>query len=333
MVTQRVLVTGATGGFGRVLVSALCDAGYDVIATGRNHSIGATLLGCTFIPMDLTDRTRDADGKLAPLLKGIDTVFHLAALSSPWGKRTAFERANILVTQRLIAEAEAANVRAFIFASTPSIYTDSKAQLDISETTPLPSRFVNDYAATKYAAEQLVLAHAGTMRTLALRPRAIVSPFDTALLPRLVRASERGRMPLPGRGDALIELTDARDVAAAFIAASKRAELLHGRVFNISGGAPRRFEDLAVHVFKKLDRHVRLVPLNARLVMMAGSVMEGIARILPGQPEPPLTRYSAMALGWSQTFDLKAVRTALDWQPQYSPEQAIDWALEAQPHA
>jgi 2-alkyl-3-oxoalkanoate reductase len=165
------------------------------------------------------------------------------------------------------------------------------------------------------------------MRTIALRPRAIVSPFDTALLPRLIRASERGLMPLPGKGQALVELTDARDVVAAFLAAAERSSTLHGQVFNISGGAPRRFEELVTYVFDKLKRDVRLIPLNARLVTMLGGVMEGIANLLPGRPEPPLTRYSAMALGWSQTFDLSAARDALGWEPQFMPEQAIDWAL------
>jgi 2-alkyl-3-oxoalkanoate reductase len=231
------------------------------------------------------------------------------------------------VTRRLLSAAQAQNVRSFVFASTPSIYTDMRAQINITEGTTLPSKFANDYAETKYAAEQLVLAHEGTMRTIALRPRAIVSPFDTALLPRLIRASERGLMPLPGKGRALIELTDARDVVAAFLAAAKRSSALHGQVFNISGGAPRRFEELVTYVFAKLNRNVCQIPLNARLVTMLGGMMEGIANLLPGRPEPPLTRYSAMALGWSQTFDLSAAREALGWEPQYTPEQAIDWAL------
>ena len=304
------------------MVAHLVAAGYDVVATGRNKTIGAKLTKSTFIPMDLTS---DA---LEPLVHGADIIFHLAALSSPWGKRVDFERANILATQRLLAAAQAEGTSAFIFASTPSIYTDAKDQLNITEHTPLPKQFANDYAATKYAAEQLVLAHQGTMHTVALRPRAIVGPYDTALLPRLIRASKRGFMPLPGKGEARIELTDARDVTAAFIAASERASTVRGRAFNISGGAPRRLRDLASYIFAIQKRNVRFLPLSAAFVTAIGGAMERAARLLPGQPEPPLTRYSAMALGWSQTFDLKAAQTALNWAPRYTPEQAIEWALE-----
>ena len=137
---------------------------------------------------------------------------------------------------------------------------------------------------------------------------------------------------MPGRGEALIELTDARDAAAAFCAAARHAEQAHGRAFNISGGAPRRFRDIANHVFSAMGRDVRLVPLGAGLATAIGGAMESIAKVLPGQPEPPFTRYGAMALGWSQTFDLRAAQETLGWSPAYSPEQAIAWALESFTH-
>lgn len=177
MVTRTVLVTGATGGLGRVLVDQLAQSGHDVIATGRNATIGADLAGCHFIAADL------ASDPLERLVAGVDTVYHLAALSSPWGHYAAFERANITATERLLSAAAAQRCRAFIYASTPSIYTDTRHQIGITEGTPLPTQFANYYAATKYAAEQTVLGHQGSMATVALRPRAIVSPFDTALLP------------------------------------------------------------------------------------------------------------------------------------------------------
>ena len=308
------------------MVERLFADGHDVVATGRNKAIGSMLGNCTFMAADL------AHGELHPLMDKVKTIFHLAALSSPWGRREDFELANIQATKRLLAAAQARDVQKFVFASTPSIYTDAKAQLNITEQTPLPRKFANDYAATKYAAEQLVLGHQGTMQTIALRPRAIVSAYDTALFPRLIRASEGGSMPLPGRGDALIELTDARDVVSAFIAAAERVAELRGHVFNISGGSPRRFADIVAYVFKTLNRDVRFVPLDAKLLLALGGFIERVAKLLPGQPEPPLTSYSAMALGWSQTFDLSAAKSALLWQPQFSPEQAIDWALGAKPN-
>ncbi|MEG3086978.1 NAD-dependent epimerase/dehydratase family protein [Sphingomonas sp. PB4P5] len=325
--SETVLVTGATGGLGSVLVDALLAAGRDVIATGRDRSRGATLQrhGARFIAADLVHDDS------APLLVGVGTVIHLAALSSPWGPRAAFVAANLTATERLLAAARTAGVKRFLFASTPSIYTRARTQLHLTEDTPLPVRPINAYAATKLAAEHAVRAAAGIgFATVTLRPRAVIGPRDTVLLPRLIHAARTGVMPLPGRGRALIEPTDARDVGTAFLAAEARAEAVSGRAFNISGGRPIPLADLAAHAFHRLGRAVRLVPIPARLALGLAHLAEAVARIRPGAPEPALTVYAATALGWSQTFDLAAARAALGWAPIHDPFAAIDWALAGQ---
>ncbi|HTN13178.1 MAG TPA: NAD-dependent epimerase/dehydratase family protein [Sphingomonadaceae bacterium] len=324
MVGGAVLVTGATGGLGRILASMLHAEGRQVVASGRNRSIGAELsaMGIHFMPADLV---QDA---LEPLLAGVETVFHLAALSAPWGKPAAFETANALATRRLLEAARTAQCRRFIFASTPSIYTRAADQIGLTETSRLPPRFANAYARTKYAAERAVLAaSADEFATVALRPRAIISPYDTALLPRLLRAANKGVLPLPGGGSALIEPTDARDAARAFLCAEAVASSVTGRAFNISGGVPLPVEALARHVFALLKREVRIIDVPRKAASFCAGAAEFCARALPGQPEPVLTRYGATVLGWSQTFDLTAARNDLAWKPRHAPLEAVDWAL------
>lgn len=325
-----VLVTGATGGLGRVLVQSLLADGRTVIATGRRADPGAELerAGARFIAADLVH------DDLAPLCDGVQSVFHLAALSSPWGPCDSFIKANVLATTRLLAAARKAGCERFLFASTPSIYTRAAHQVGLREDSPLPDPLVNAYARTKLAAEQAVLAaKAPGFHTAALRPRAVIGPHDTVLLPRLLRAAQSGVMPLPGWGQSRIEPTDARDVCAAFLAAEERAEAVRGRAFNISGGQPTLLRELAAHTFARLERKVRLVPLPARGVLALAHLAEQAARLRTGRPEPAITAYSAMALGWTQTFDLSAARDGLGWAPRRSPLEAIDWALEARGHA
>lgn len=328
--TKRVLVTGATGGLGRVLVPVLHDNGFEVMATGRRSEIGAGLErdGVTFRAADLT---RDA---LELLTVGVDTVFHLAALSAPWGRRSAFVQANVTATRRLLDAAAASGCRRFIYVSTPSIYTDTRHQLGLTETSPLPARWVNDYAETKYAAERLVIAAArAAMATVVLRPRAIVSPFDNVLLPRLLRAARRGTLVLPEGGAALVELSDARDVVSALLSARDRAFAVNGAVFNISGGAPLRVAEIATLVFRALGQPLRIRSISASAALRLAMIAETVARVLPGRPEPPLTRYSAMIASWSQTFDLAGARSGLGWRPIHSPQSALTWALAARRHA
>ena len=42
---MRIVVTGATGGIGRTLVPLLAARGVDVVATGRDATIGRSLAG------------------------------------------------------------------------------------------------------------------------------------------------------------------------------------------------------------------------------------------------------------------------------------------------
>jgi len=305
------------------MVTELLARGHPVIATGRNGTIGARLaaMGARFCPSDL------ARDDLTGLLDGVAHVFHLAALSAPYGREADFVATNVLATRRLLDAARAAGCASFVFTSTPSIYARPQDQIGITETTSLPPKLANAYARTKLAAEQAVLdAHGTAMACIALRPRAILSPFDTALLPRLLRAADKGVMPLPHDGRALLEPTDARDVVSALLAAQARAVDAGGRAYNISGGVAVSLRDLVTHLFGLLGKEVRLQPVPRCLLLAMGTVMERLAATMR-LPEPPLTAYGALILGYSQTFDLSSARQSMDWAPRHHPFDSMAWVL------
>jgi nucleoside-diphosphate-sugar epimerase len=321
---KTTLVTGATGGLGQALCAALLANGREVRASGRNRATGAKLeaMGCEFVQADLTEALAES------LTADVSTVFHLAAISKPWGRREEFEAVNLHTTKILLQGAKANWCKAFVYASTPSIYSEARDRLGISEDDPPAAPFANDYARTKYLAEQMVLdANCAELATVALRPRAIVGPDDTVLLPRLMRAAERGFMPLPRQGEALIEITDVRDVVDAFLAAEARIDGASGKPFNISGGQPIALKRLLEFVFSALGLKVRKVPMSTSVLHGLGAVLETICAALPGRPEPLLTRYMAKTLSYSQTLDISRARELLGWEPRYSPEIAIAYAL------
>lgn len=312
---RRALVTGATGGLGLALVAALVEAGYEVRATGRR----AVPMAAAFMAAELTD-----PAAIPALVAGMDVVFHAAALSSPWGKAAAFRAINVDATRVLLDAAQAAGCENFVFISTPSVYAEPRDRLGLTEASPVAAVFANDYAATKYAAERLVLAaNAPGFATMALRPRALVGPDDAVLLPRILQVARRGWFPMFNGGRALIELTDVRDAAAAAIAADARREEVAGRVFNISGGAPARVRELLELVFTAFGLQPKLVNLPFAPTARVLRAVEFVCARLPGRPEPPATVYSIGTLAFCQTFDLSAAREALGWAPRFTPQEAI----------
>jgi nucleoside-diphosphate-sugar epimerase len=317
----RALVTGATGGIGISLVEALLGRGQEVVASGRNHEAGARLaaMGAAFRPADLVH------DPLEPLLAGADTVYHLAARSAPWGPRAGFEADNVQATRRLLEAARGAGVRRFVFASTPSIYVERRDRIGLTEDSPVAAQFTCAYARTKYAAERLVLAaDSPDMRTIAVRPRAAAGPDDTALFPRLARVARRGRIPLPRGGAALIDITDVRDVADAFVAAG-RDDAPGGIGVNVSGGAPLPFGTLVAEICHAAGLPFRPRPVSEPLLDAIARLGEAASR-LTGR-EPAITRHAAMAIAWSQTFDLAGARRLLGWSPRYRLGDTLDFAL------
>nr|WP_303657408.1 NAD(P)-dependent oxidoreductase [Asticcacaulis aquaticus] len=318
------MVTGATGGLGLAVVEVLRRQGYRVRATGRDVTRGARLEGpgVEFVATDLC-----TPGAAQALVDGMDSVIHAAALSSPWGAKAAFHAINVAATEALLIAAKAEKCQRFVFVSSPSVYARAADQIGLRESDPVTPRPLNAYAATKIEAERRVLNAANAdMACVSIRPRAIVGPDDTVLLPRVLRLMRRGRFPLLRGGQALMELTDVRDVAQALVLAEQRAPLLNGEAVNISGGHALPVREMVERFAQALNLPVKFVPVPYGPLRLAVAGMEAVCRRLPGQPEPPLTVYGLTTLAFSQMFDLSVARERLGFKPAYDAFQS---AIEA----
>lgn len=261
---------------------------------------------------------------IAALVEGRDSVIHAAALTASWGRRAAFEAANVTLTGHLLDAAALAGVKRFVFVSSPSIFAAYRDRLSIGETDAPAAPPLNAYAQTKLAAESLVLAPRGdALACCAIRPRALVGKGDRVVLPRLAELARRRRMPLPGGGEALVELTDLRDAAWAICEAEQRAPALRGRAINISGGRPIAVREVAMHLAASLGTRPRLAPLPLWLARLLAVTLEGGAKLTGSRKEPVLTRYTLATLGWSQTFDLTPARQLLDYQPRHDALESL----------
>ncbi|HLJ54300.1 MAG TPA: NAD-dependent epimerase/dehydratase family protein, partial [Chthonomonadaceae bacterium] len=217
---MRTLVTGATGFLGGCLARALLARGDSVVALGRDAARCAALAraGAEVVRADLRD-----SAAVSAACMGIDRVCHAGALSAPWGRRAEFQETNVVGTANVIAGCAAHDVRRLVYVSSPSAVFDGRDHAGVTERAPYPKRFASAYSESKKLAEDLVNAErdagAGRLETVIVRPKAVFGPGDTSLLPRLLAAARRGRLPQIGSGANRVDLTYVDNVADALISA------------------------------------------------------------------------------------------------------------------
>src|ERR1700694_1814083 len=88
---MNMLVTGGTSFLGKRLAMALLERGHRVCILGRNMALVQALLvqGARPVVADLRDREA-----VIAACAGVDVVFHVGALSAPWGRRAGFFQRN-----------------------------------------------------------------------------------------------------------------------------------------------------------------------------------------------------------------------------------------------
>ncbi|WP_420860523.1 NAD-dependent epimerase/dehydratase family protein [Algirhabdus cladophorae] len=307
-----VLITGATGFLGSNLAKALHAKGRDVYVTGRNRQKLATL------PVPAARRlalelAQPIGVKSTERLKSVRQIVHCAALSSPWGRRSDFEVANVTTTQNVLNLAADLGVDHLIFISSPSVYFRFADQIDVAEDHPLPPP-VNAYAQTKTKAEALVTA--APVASTILRPRGLYGQGDTTLLPRLLHAAKTGALPLFRGGQPQTDITHISDVVSAIACILDAPGAAANRIFNISGGDPQPITEIVERAcaYHNIAPVWKTVPLGPALAFTR--LAETIARLRPNRPEPRATAYGLGIFAYTQTLDLTAITRALPWQPQ-----------------
>lgn len=108
---MHVFTTGARGFLGRHIVTALLDAGHEVVALTRREPSPAGPARLRWVRGDL------AISDLTPMLAGADAVIHAAAVMSHAGEEKS-PTVNVEGTQRLLEAAGHAGARRFIHVST-----------------------------------------------------------------------------------------------------------------------------------------------------------------------------------------------------------------------
>ncbi|WP_418515827.1 NAD-dependent epimerase/dehydratase family protein [Curtobacterium flaccumfaciens pv. flaccumfaciens] len=316
---MKVLVTGASGFLGQATAAAVRDAGHEVRTFQRRPS---GVSGVQDVAGTMTD-----DAAIARALDGVEAVVHLAAKVSLAGDPADFARVNVEGTRSLLAAARAAGVERFVFVSSPSVAHTGSSLVGADAGPAETSRARGDYARTKAAAELLALgADAPDFAVVAVRPHLVWGPGDTQLVGRIVERARAGRLPLLDSGAALIDTLYVDNAATAMVAALERVtdDGVHGNAYVVTNGEPRPVADLLAGICTASGVRPPQWQVPAAVARAAGSVVEAVWRVRPGEDEPPMTRFLAEQLSTAHWFDQRRTRQDLGWTPSVSIDEGLE---------
>ena len=317
-----VVVTGATGHLGTVLVQMLIERGEEVrYITRSGPPPGLAGLPAEPIQTDLFDVET-----LKRTFDGANVVYHSAArISIMSGDETELHRVNVEGTRNTLAAARSAGVGRFVHVGSIEAFPLEDGPLPISEAAGFsPDRTVMEYGRSKALSMQLALAAANDgMDCVVCCPTAFIGPPDYRRSPmgQVILDLLRGRLPaLVGGG---FDFVDVRDVAVGLILASEAGR--NGRVYLLSG----RYEtvpSLLEMIVSATGARKPALCLPTRLLLPIMPIVEIYYRI-SGRP-PRFTRNSLKLLSLGVQVDSSRAATELGYTTrplEETLEDTVKW--------
>lgn len=275
---MRTIVTGSSGLLGRHVAAALCEAGHDVLGI----DVAAPPAGCGWqhVTADLTDL-----GQALQLVRDAGAVVHVAAIPRPTGMPAGeVFRINMAACYNVVEAAVLSGAARLVYASSMSIlgypfFEQPVVPAYLPFDAAHPAAPQDAYALSKWLGEETVAA--AVRRRPGLSAVSLRMPWiQTPETFRRDVAGRRERAALVARD--LWGYLDARDAAAAFVAA----------------------------VGKPLAGHHRLF-VSAADTFMETETAALVAEAWPGVPlRRPLP-------GFETVFDLAEARALLGFAPKY----------------
>lgn len=299
---MKCLITGAAGFIGSHLAERLLEEGYQVTAldnfsTGRPENLTHQKNNKNLIVVKADITNFEA---ISSYFKGIDMVFHLAALADVVPSIVnpiIYYRSNVLGTANVVEAARVGGIKKLVYAASSSCY-------GIPDVFPTPEsakiQTEYPYALTKYLGEQTIL-HWGKVYKLpviSLRlfnvygPRSRTSGTYGAVF-GVFLAQKLNNKPftIVGDGNQKRDFIYVSDVVEAFIKAANSK--IKDEILNVGSGAPQSINRLA-------------------------SLLGGEKAYIPKRPGEPDTTWA----------DIGKIKAMLGWQPKITFEEGVAKMLE-----
>jgi len=253
---MRCLETGGAGFIGSNLVDILIDDGHTVIviddlSTGKEVNINPKAI---FHKVDISESYLIRTGWYKTVMKGVDTVFHLAAkarVQPSIVNPLPYNDANVNGTLNMLMIAKNLSVKRFVYSASSSCYGDTEV-VPTPETAPLDP--MSPYALQKLIGEQYcrLFSKIYDLDTVCLRyfnvyGKRMAVDGAYSLVMAIFKEQVEANKPLTitNDGKQRRDFTHVSDVVEANILAAEYKGRLDGESFNIGNGYSYSINEVA----------------------------------------------------------------------------------------
>lgn len=241
---ETYVVTGGAGFIGSHIAERLLAEGHQVrvvdnFSTGKRANLAHMRDDIQLHEVDILDREA-----LEPIFKGVDCVFHQAALPSVQRSvedPLTTDRINVQGTLNVLLAARDAGVRRVVYAASSSAYGDIDVESKVETLAPRP---LSPYGVSKLTAEYYCQAFTACygLETVSLRyfnvfgPRQDPASLYAAVIPRFIIAMLSGKSPtIYGDGGQSRDFTYIDNVVHGNLLAAHAPQAV-GKVMNLALG-------------------------------------------------------------------------------------------------
>lgn len=319
-----ILVTGAAGHIGNVLVRELVERGEKVRALILPGEDTTSIYGLDIEV--IVGNVLDTDS-LNRAMRGVDIVYHLAGIISILpDKDELMWKVNVEGTRNVLAAAKKANVKRLVH--TASIHALSRNWIGrINEDVPFdPDTTAGGYDRTKAAASLLVLdAVKEGLDAVIVCPTGVIGPHDYrgSEMGDLIKDWLRKRLNFIVKG--AYDFVDVRDVAHGHILACERGR--SGEVYILSGWQIKVLE-LKHYVQNAIGKRIPTITLPMWMAKMGAKFMPFFYKITRRRPR--FTDYSLETLQSNSEVSSDKAQKELGYKPRElksTVSDTVEWLM------
>ena len=297
---MKILLTGGTGGIGKILIPQLIKEGHQISVLCRNQNKAEAILPreCKIIIGDVTD----ADS-IKGCCDGIDVVYHLVGISGnerPSEYQFArYRKVNVLGTQNIVNEAIRCKVKRFIYVS-------SIAAMGLVTKTPISSEAecnpIMPYSVSKYEAEKVILKEVkeNGFPAIIIRPTQVYGVGGEYTYKNIIKLVKSGIVPKIGRHDYMVSYCYIDDLITMLLLAIEKGEC--GNIYICTQEESIGYYESIRFISQLMNRRIIMLPIPRWGMLMVASLVELFYGIIGKRP--PVTRSNIISVTRDRVYDL-----------------------------